>query len=313
MATIYSRPPCDNGNIETTLIIGCIWEQLVIYDITRAPRIRSLEPPKSYLLAIPWRVLRYDRQDHPLPEVSLHIYGAKGPCHHVTAIQMAIQLPSHPNSNKLSQLFCTWYTDMDYAKRCNDMITGNCFKAKHIFIEFELRTKNLRWICNQGAVENRMNSLLVSPRIADSIFTWGQVTHIYIDNLTTIGSDNGLSRGQCKTITGIQIFSLKKMHLKMSSAKWGPLFLGFNQAEAWWRIYTSVTWVIIGSSNDLWPVQHTNQLPEPIVTYEILCTILNYVIWATKTYLLIVKNSLPKHILFCRHFFQCLLLVVLHS
>ena len=148
-------------------------------------------------------------------------------------------------------IFCTWNIDMDYVKRCNDMITRNYFKSKQISIEFELRTKNLRWICNQGAVENRMNSLLISPRIADSIFTWGQVTHIYIDNLTTIGSDNGLSPGRRKAITGIQIFSFKKMHLKMSSAKWGPLFLGFNRAEAWWRIYTSVAWVIIGSGNGL--------------------------------------------------------------
>ena len=66
---------------------------------------------------------------------------------------------------------------------------------------------------------------------------WGRVTHICIGKLITIGSDNGLSPGQRQaiiwTITGIlligplgtnrseiwigiQTFSFKKMHLKMS-------------------------------------------------------------------------------------------------
>ena len=32
---------------------------------------------------------------------------------------------------------------------------------------------------------------------------WGQVTHICLDNLAIIGSDNGLSPGQCQAITWI--------------------------------------------------------------------------------------------------------------
>ena len=72
---------------------------------------------------------------------------------------------------------------------------------------------------------------------------WGWATHICVGNLTTIGSDNGLSPGRRKAIIwtnaglsligplgtnfreiliGIQTFSFKKMHLKMSSAKWRP-------------------------------------------------------------------------------------------
>ena len=72
---------------------------------------------------------------------------------------------------------------------------------------------------------------------------WGRVTHICVGNLTTIGSDNGLSPGRRQAITwnnvgilligpvgthlseiliGIQTFSFQKMHLKMSSAKWRP-------------------------------------------------------------------------------------------
>ena len=68
-------------------------------------------------------------------------------------------------------------------------------------------------------------------------------THICVGKLTIIGSDNGLSPGRRQAIIwtivgilligplgtnfseiliGIQNFSFKKMHLKMSSAKWRP-------------------------------------------------------------------------------------------
>ena len=83
---------------------------------------------------------------------------------------------------------------------------------------------------------------------------WGRVTQIYIVNLTIIGSDNGLSPGRRQAIIwtnavilligplgtnfseiliGIQTFSFKKMHLKMSSAKWRPFCLGLN-VFSWW-------------------------------------------------------------------------------
>ena len=69
--------------------------------------------------------------------------------------------------------------------------------------------------------------------------------YICVGNLTVIGFDNGLSPGRCQAIiwtnTGIVLigplgtnsseilidiytFSFKKMHLKMSSGKWGPFF-----------------------------------------------------------------------------------------
>ena len=78
---------------------------------------------------------------------------------------------------------------------------------------------------------------------------WGWVTHICISELTIIGSDNGLSPGRREAIIwtndgilligpletnfseilfGMQTFSFKKMHLKMSSAKWRPFTLGPN-------------------------------------------------------------------------------------
>ena len=75
------------------------------------------------------------------------------------------------------------------------------------------------------------------------------MTHICIGNLTIICPDNGLSPGRRQAIIwtnagilligpwgtnfseisiGIRIISFKKMHLKMSSAKWHPFCLGLN-------------------------------------------------------------------------------------
>ena len=76
-----------------------------------------------------------------------------------------------------------------------------------------------------------------------SLTHWGRVTHICVNKLANIVSDNGLSPGRrqaniwttagilsiatlgtnfSEILIGIQIFSFKKMHLKMSSAKWRP-------------------------------------------------------------------------------------------
>ena len=66
---------------------------------------------------------------------------------------------------------------------------------------------------------------------------WGRTTHICIGNLTVIGSDNGLSPGHYyitnfnEISIGIQAFSFKKMHFKMSSAKWRPFGLGLNELK----------------------------------------------------------------------------------
>ena len=78
---------------------------------------------------------------------------------------------------------------------------------------------------------------------------WGRVTHICVGKLIIIGSDNGLSpdRGQAiiwtnaellsigplptyfsENLIKMQQFSLKKMHVKMLSAKWRLSCLGLN-------------------------------------------------------------------------------------
>ena len=90
------------------------------------------------------------------------------------------------------------------------------------------------------------------------------MTHICVNKLTTIGSDNGLSPDRRQAIiwtnagillirtlgtnfsdflSEIQAFSFKKMHLKMSSGKWRPSCLGLSVlirlflSCRWWHSY----------------------------------------------------------------------------
>ena len=94
--------------------------------------------------------------------------------------------------------------------------------------------------------DSQSESKLVKP---DRLTHWGRVTHIFVSDLTIIGSDNGLSPGWrqaiIRTNAGILlirplgtnyseilikflIFSFKKMHLKPPSAKRRPICLGLN-------------------------------------------------------------------------------------
>ena len=108
---------------------------------------------------------------------------------------------------------------------------------------------------------------------------WGRVTHICVSKLTTIGSDTGLSPGWCQAIIWtndeilvigplgtnfseilieIYIFSFKKMHFKISAAKWHLFLLGLNVlkvSQGWedWKIsqiakFMGPTWDPPGSS-----------------------------------------------------------------
>ena len=90
--------------------------------------------------------------------------------------------------------------------------------------------------------------------IEQSLTHWGRETHICINKLTIIGSDNGLSPGRLQAIiwtnAGILLirplgtnfieivienltFSFMKMRLKVSSAKWCPFCLGLNVLTNW--------------------------------------------------------------------------------
>ena len=93
-----------------------------------------------------------------------------------------------------------------------------------------------------------------------SLTHWGRVTHICVSDLTSIGSDNGLSPGRRQAIirtnagillirplgtnfseflVEILIFSFKKMRLKVSSAKRRPFCLCLNELTAFLEQWTA--------------------------------------------------------------------------
>ena len=99
-----------------------------------------------------------------------------------------------------------------------------------------------------------------------SLTHWGRVMHICIGNLTIIGSDNGLLPGRCQAIIWtsarillirplgtnfsenlicVQRVSFKKMHLKMSSPKWGSIL---SQAQCVKWSYVCCTLVSHGNT-----------------------------------------------------------------
>ena len=111
---------------------------------------------------------------------------------------------------------------------------------------------------------DRYNYLYLQNNVAHIFLThWGRVTHLCVGNLTTIGSDNGLSPGRRQAITwtnvgilligplgtnfkeiliGIHTFSFKKIHLKMLSGKWRPFCLGLNVLTIWYAHCFQVSW-----------------------------------------------------------------------
>ena len=101
---------------------------------------------------------------------------------------------------------------------------------------------------------------------------WGRVTHICINNLTIIGSDNGLLPGRRQAIiwtnAGILLigplgtnfseilieiltFSFKKMCLKVSFAKWRPFCLGLNVLRPRRPDYKDFSYAMIGQLSTL--------------------------------------------------------------
>ena len=118
----------------------------------------------------------------------------------------------------------------------------------------ESRMKFQSNLNNDGKIIREMGSWIGSNEAEGTapsrILThWGRVTHICVGKLTIIGSDNGLSPGRRQAIIWtnagilligplgtnfseilipIEAFSFKKMHLKISSAKWHPFCLGLD-------------------------------------------------------------------------------------
>ena len=104
----------------------------------------------------------------------------------------------------------------------------------------------------QAIIWTNAGILLIGPlgtNLSEILTHWGWVTHMCVNTLTIIGSDNGLAPGRRQAIiwtndgilligplgTNFSVFLLKiytfsfmKMHLKMSSGKWRPFCLGLN-------------------------------------------------------------------------------------
>ena len=126
-------------------------------------------------------------------------------------------------------------TTMDYI--CIELYTDHLIKH---FIQ----------IMSTTAWEQILNDWIWSQQLKFSLTHWGRVTHMCVSDLTSIGSDNGLSSGRHQAIirtnagilliralgtnfseflVEILIFSFKKMRLKVSSTKRRPFCLGLNE------------------------------------------------------------------------------------
>ena len=110
---------------------------------------------------------------------------------------------------------------------------------------FGLQQESVRLITPMAWISYYMSILLTH---------WGRMTHICVSEIIIIGSDNGLSPGRRQAIIWtnarilligplgtnfneilieINTFLFRKMHLKMSSAKWRLFCLDLNMLNVW--------------------------------------------------------------------------------
>ena len=111
------------------------------------------------------------------------------------------------------------------------------------------------WICYTRLVTLRTKHRMYKAQSTSRgkcLTHWGRMTHICVNKLTIIGSDNDLSPGWrqaniwtnagilliepletnfSEILIEIQAFSFNKMHLKMSSGKWRPSCIGLNELK----------------------------------------------------------------------------------
>ena len=130
---------------------------------------------------------------------------------------------------------------------------------------------------------------------------WGRVTRICNTKLTTIASDNGLSPGRhhaiiwtnagilliepleinfSEVLIEINTFAFKKMHLKVSSAKWWRFCLGLevlSEPTIWQAYNRLLKW----SWSMVWPTQsHSSAVRHMIVAdFWACCNIFPKLIW----------------------------------
>ena len=137
--------------------------------------------------------------------------------------------------SQISTLAQTWYTNTwyvtSYTPGHHEWIWMKTSPGitNHLLVDYKLH------------IDGFVSSISLTHR--------GLVTHICVSNLTIIGSDNGLSPGRRQAVfwsndgillngtigtifsellIKILIFLFKKVHLKVSSAKWRPFCLGLS-------------------------------------------------------------------------------------
>ena len=140
-----------------------------------------------------------------------------------------------------------------------DWILGNKFQWNY--------NPNSNILIQQNALQDVASEMAAICIRLIVLTHWGRGTHICVVKLSIIGSDNGLSPGRrqaliwtnaailligplgtnfSEILIGIQTFSFKKMHLKMSSAKWRPFCLGLNVLTGifFWEnhVYSQIMW-----------------------------------------------------------------------
>ena len=146
---------------------------------------------------------------------------------------------------------------------------------------------------------------------------WGRVTHICVGKLTIIGSDNGLSPGRRQAIIWtnagilligplgtnfseilieIDIFSFKKMHLKVSFAKLRPFCLGLNELST---VLSVMYYSTLRNTNN--SIMHIKFFPIPHLSIS-WC-------WHLQT-ILLKSYPLIKMVVFCLKYRYDALLII---
>ena len=114
---------------------------------------------------------------------------------------------------------------------------------------------NKKWKLSASFAKSENASIQFKWLTGIILTDWGRVTHICVSKIIIIGSNNGLSPGRrqaiiwtnarillieplgtyfSKILIEIHTFSFKKMHSKMSSAKWRLFRLGLNVLIKQW-------------------------------------------------------------------------------
>ena len=139
-----------------------------------------------------------------------------------------------------------WWQNMPYVFLTENKDSNKMYPQ--IFIPYYAPYQHQLQPCLQHDISANGHDRMSFPSLPN-LTHWGRVMHKCVNELTTIGSDNGLSPGRRQTIIwtndgilligplgtnfseilfSIKTFSFNKMHLKMSSVKWHPFCLGLN-------------------------------------------------------------------------------------